>query len=418
MAVNHVFWRINFFILLQAGRWMVMAPALWLKIQQRIPRGNFRTLSGNMLRLPGIFSLVLIVAGLHPGHGLADSMPVKVFSPGKVWRDTGGKPIHAHGSGVLFFHGVYYLYGENKDGPTKPGGCGARVDFTGIRCYSSIDLYNWRDEGIVLQPVLGDPTHDLHPTKVVERPKVAYNAKTGRFVMWMHIDDINYSTARAGVAVADSPAGPFRYIESIRPEGQDSRDQTLFVDDDGKAYRIYSSEGNKTTYISLLSDNYLKHTGYYVRVFENREMEAQTIFKHEGKYYLIASGCACWAPTSARLAVADSIWGPWKELGNPCEGNGSEKTFGAQGTFVLPVAGRKGAFIFMADQWNQHDLRDSRYAWLPIRFVDGKPGICWAGEWALSVFDRKARKVMQAGSPERFPDERSAAAMQSAGKTR
>ena len=189
--------------------------------------------------------------------------------------------------------------------------------------------------------VPGDPAHDLHPSKVCERPKVVFNARTKKFVMWMHIDSEDYKAARAGVAVADWPTGPFRYIESVRPEGQDSRDQTLFQDDDGKAYRIYSSEKNPTTYISLLTDDYLKHSGKFVRVFDGRNMEAQVVFKRAGKYWFIASGCTGWAPNAARSAVADSIWGPWTELGNPCRGPEAEITFRGQSTFVCRSPGER-----------------------------------------------------------------------------
>ena len=309
------------------------------------------------------------------------------FQPGEVWLDTTGKPIQAHGAGVLFHDGTYYLYGENKDGPTKPGGCGARVDVIGISCYSSKDLYHWKYEGLALSSVSDDPKHDLHPSKVVERPKVVFNARTRKYVMWMHIDSLNYKDAKAGVAVSDTPTGPFRYIESVRPEGADSRDQTLFLDDDGKAYRIYSSEGNATTYISLLSDDYLKHTGTFKKVFVGRSMEAASLCKRNGKYYFIGSGCTGWDPNAARSAVADSIWGPWTEQGNPCVGTNSEKTFGAQSTFILPVAGRYDAFIFMADRWNIKNLGDSRYVWLPLIFQIGKPVIRWTNAWDLSYFN-------------------------------
>lgn len=202
--------------------------------------------------------------------------------------------------------------------------------------------------------------------------------------MWMHIDSINYEAARAGVAVSDSPTGPFQYIGSVKPEGADSRDQTVFVDDDGKAYRFYSSEGNYTTYISLLSDDYLTHTGEYRRVFPERCMEAPAICKQDGKYYFFGSGCTGWDPNPARSAVADSIWGPWTELGNPCVGENSETTFNAQSTFILPVADSYDTFIFMADRWDIKNLSDSRYVWLPIVFEDGKPTIRWMAEWSLS----------------------------------
>lgn len=348
------------------------------------------------------FAIILLAAASHMRGANAP-----VFRPGEVWLDTAGKPINAHGGGMLFHDGTYYWYGENKDGRTwlpesTKAWEGYRVDVTGIRCYSSKDLLQWQDEGLVLKPVPGDSSHDLHPSKVCERPKVVFNRRTKKFVMWMHIDSEDYKAARAGVAIANQPTGPFTYIESVRAEGQDSRDQTLFLDDDGKAYRVYSSENNDTTYISLLTDDYLKHSGKFARVFEKRRMEAQVIFKHAGKYWFIASGCTAWDPNPARSAVADSIWGPWTELGNPCHGQDAARTFGGQSTFVFPVAGKENAFIFMADRWNKTNLVDSRYLWLPLRFTGNQPVVEWSAEWNLSVFDRKAAEVgsaSRAGNP-------------------
>jgi beta-xylosidase len=115
-------------------------------------------------------------------------------------------------------------------------------------------------------------------------------------------------------------------------------------------------------------------------------MEAPAVFKRGGKYYLIASGCTAWSPNAARLAVADSIFGPWTEQGNPCVGADADKTFRSQGTFVLPVQGREDKFIFMADRWNQWDLPDSRYVWLPVEFdPSGKPVLRWRARWSLNT---------------------------------
>ena len=324
------------------------------------------------------------------------------FRPGAVWTDQDGAAINAHGGGMLVRDGTYYWYGENKEGRTwlpkvNTKWDGYRADITGIRCYASRDLHAWKDAGLVLRPVPDDPAHDLHPSKVAERPKVAFNAQTRKFVMWLHIDTLDYQAARAGVAVADSPAGPFHYLGSAKPEGADSRDQTLFVDDDGKAYRIYSSEGNKTTYISLLTDDYLQHAGTYVKAFVGRKMEAQVVFKRGGRYWFIASGCTGWDPNAARSAVADSIWGPWRELGNPCVGPNRRTTFRAQSAFVFPVAGKPDAFIFMADRWNKMNLPDSRYVWLPVRFEGAGLRLEWSNAWDLSVFD--ARAAASASAP-------------------
>ena len=340
------------------------------------------------------------------------SIPAATIRPGVVWKDTDGNPINAHGGGVLHHQGVYYWYGMVLEGRTYVPACnaswgGTRVVANGVSCYRSVDLIHWQNLGIVLSAVPDQPDHDLHCDKVIERPKVIYHAKNRKFVMWMHVDSIDYKAAKSGVAIADSPAGPFQYLGSFRSNvgiwptnvtdsdkkdrilardfvgGQMARDMTLFVDDDGKAYQFYASEENTTMHVSLLSDDYLKPAGKFARVFVNRSMEAPAVFKRGGKYYLIASDCTGWKPNAARSAVADHPFGPWKELGNPCVGDASEITFDAQGTHIFRVPGKMDAFVFMADRWKQWNLADSRYVWLPMQFdAQGKPVIRWRDEWS------------------------------------
>ncbi|XP_043713452.1 uncharacterized protein LOC122661983 isoform X2 [Telopea speciosissima] len=294
------------------------------------------------------------------------------FYPGKIWLDTDGNPIQAHGGGILYVErsGTYYWYGENKDGPTyhahKKGA--ARVDIVGVSCYSSKDLWTWKNEGIVLAGEENE-THELHKSNVLERPKVIYNDKTRKYVMWMHIDDANYTKASVGVAISDHPVGPFEYLYSKQPHGFDSRDMTIFKDDDGMAYLVYSSEDNSELHIGPLTDDYLDITQVMRRILVGQHREAPALFKHDGTYYMITSGCTGWAPNEALAHAAESILGPWETMGNPCIGGNKvlrQTTFFAQSTFVLPLPGLPGSFIFMADRWNSADLRDSRYAWLPL----------------------------------------------------
>lgn len=311
------------------------------------------------------------------------------------WLDTSGNPINAHGGGVLYHNGKYYLYGEYKKGKTilpewATWEC-YRTDVTGVSCYSSPDMVNWTFEGIALPAVKDDPNHDLHPSQVLERPKVIYNSKTGKFVMWAHVESANYGKAAAGVAVSDTPTGPFTYLGSFRPNDAMSRDQTVFVDDDGKAYQFYSSENNATLYISELTDDYLKPTGRFTRNFIGESREAPAVFKHDGKYYMLSSGCTGWDPNQAGLAVADSIMGPWTNLGNPCTGKDADKTFYGQSTYVQPVYGKKGLYVAMFDRWNKTDLENSRYIWLPISFDNGKITIPWRERWNMEEFEDQPR---------------------------
>lgn len=354
----------------------------------------------------------------------------KAFLPGELWPDNNGVHINAHGGGILLHEGVYYWFGEHKVG----GEAGNRAQI-GVHVYSSRDLYNWKDEGVALA-VSEDPASDITRGSIIERPKVIHCAQTGQFVMWFHLElkGQGYRAARSGVAVAERPAGPYRFLSSFRPNagvwpenlpaesrkpltpeereaiaklnlqggpvlgypeqlicardfegGQMARDMTLYVDQDGKAWHIYASEENGTLHISQLSDDYLRPAGRYFRAFPGGFNEAPAVFRHAGKYYLITSGCTGWAPNAARLAVADSITGPWKALGNPCRGPKAELTFDGQSTFILPAPGNKG-FIFMADRWRPKNAIDGRYLWLPIQFRDGQPVIEWTDKWDLSVF--------------------------------
>ena len=303
------------------------------------------------------------------------------FRPAAKWLDDQGVPISGHSAGMLIHDKVYYWYGENRT-PGKDGG---------VRCYSSVNLYDWKNEGIVLV-ASDDPASLLKRSCTVERPKVIYNKHTKKFVLWFHSEPKGgYASAEAGVAVSDKPTGPFTMIGSSKPGGQDSRDQTLFLDDDGKAYHICASEGNATLHITRLADDFLKVEGPATKAFPGRSYEAPAVFKHQGKYYLIASGCTGWAPNAARSAVADSILGPWTELGNPWRGPEEQliTSFNSQSTYVLPVQGKADALIFMADRWNPNKLHDSRMIWLPVEWEGDKPVLHWVNEWSLDIFNNK-----------------------------
>ena len=209
--------------------------------------------------------------------------------------------------------------------------------------------------------------------------------------MWAHVESADYSKACAGVAISDSPTGEFTYLGSFRPNGAMSRDQTVFVDDDGRAYHFYSSENNATLYISELTDDYQRPSGRYTRNFVKESREAPAVFKRNGKYYMLSSGCTGWDPNQAELAVADSIMGEWKTIGNPCTGTDADKTFYAQSTYVQKVMGKKDMYIAMFDRWNKKDLENSRYVWLPFSFEGDKITIPWRDKWNFDSFADQGR---------------------------
>jgi len=349
------------------------------------------------------------------------------FKPGLIWPDDEGRHINAHGGGILYYNSTYYWFGEFRAPRLEKD-----KSHYGVSCYSSKDLMNWKNEGLVLK-VINDSASLLKPGCVIERPKVVYNPKTKKFVMWFHheLKGLGYKAALTGVAVSNKITGPYKYIRSLRPNagvwpvnlpdefrksnpkdtllksgsdqwrqavrdglyvrrdfegGQMARDMTLFVDKDGKAYHVHSSEENMTLHFSELTDDYLDFTGKYIRVLPGDSNEAPAIFYAKGSYFMFTSGTTGWKPNAARLAVAKKILGDWKAIGNPCRGTEDENkvTFNSQSTQILQVYNVKNAFIYMGDRWIPDNLADSRHVWLPIEWEKGYPVIKWYPNWNLS----------------------------------
>lgn len=337
---------------------------------------------------------------------------------GGIWPDNNGIHINAHGGGILYQNGRYYWFGEHK----TEGQLGNKA-WVGVHCYSSINLKDWKDEGVALE-MSEDTSSLLVKGCILERPKVIYNEKTRKYVMWFHheLKGQGYKAAMTGLAVSDNVTGPYTYIRSVRPNagiwpvnfnaesaksigsmpergseawqqwvrdggflvrdfegGQMSRDMTLYVDTDGAAYHIAAAEENQTLHFRELTADYLDFTGKYKRVFPGGRNEAPAIFRKDGQYYLISSGLTGWKPNPGRSGVADALMGEWKELGNPCRGTDEEveTTFHSQSTYVIDVAGMGKDFILMADRWTPENAIDGRYIWIKIEFEQKQPILRW-----------------------------------------
>ena len=303
---------------------------------------------------------------------------------GQIWQDTDGNDIQAHGGCIIKHGDTYYWYGEHKGGDNKitrfvSGQEVSRVDVIGISCYTSKDLLNWKYEGLVLESEKSDVTSPIHTSQVVERPKVLYNEKNNNFVLWMHIDRPDYSYAGVGIAVSDSPLGPFKLIRTKIPNKQDSRDMTVYKDKDGVAYLFHSTNRNKTMNIARLNDDYTDVDGFYVSSLVDQEREAPAVFEHGGTYYMVSSGCTSWDPNSALFATCSQVNGKWKLIGNPCEGKNSRLTFFGQSSYVFEAEGK---FYLMLDHWKPNELKKSGYSILEIEITDDNCLVIpWRDEW-------------------------------------
>ncbi len=366
--------------------------------------------------LPILFALLVIPLA-------AQTFKYTEFRPGTLWLDTDGHVINAHGGSMLYHDGTYYWFGEHREQFSTE-------TLVGFSCYSSTDLMNWENRGIVL-PVCKEGGKPLSKGAIMEQPRVAYNKKTKTFVMYFHLEPADgRQNACVWVAVSKNVTGPYKLVKHGRANagqwpmnnnvvhgeysekdkkmsntkwaegwhgavmaglfvrrdfhaGQQCDDMTLFIDDDSRCYHIYSSEDGLALHIAELTDDYLDYTGRYLRVDPTGQNDAPIMFKHDGLYWLFTTTASNWRHAATRLFSSPSIWGPWEPRLAPCKGKYASSTFYSRGTFVFPVAGHPDSFIFMADRWKHSNPIDSRYIWLPLHFKYGAPVLEWQHNWHM-----------------------------------
>ncbi|RGH37837.1 MULTISPECIES: family 43 glycosylhydrolase [Clostridia] len=350
-------------------------------------------------------------------------MKNQAIYPGKVWLDTNGNRIQAHGGSIMYIDGVYYWYGENKEKTDGVNG----IWHWGVKCYSSTDLYNWEDRGIIIPPEPGDPTSSLHPESCMDRPHIIYNKKTKKYVCWMKImNKDSFQTQTETVMVANHILGPYTKVkEGLQPLGMNAGDFDLAVAEDGKAY-YYFERVHSETICADLTEDYTDVTGYYSTHFPRKHppyvREATAHFKRKGKHYLITSGTTGYLPNPSEVAVADTWHGPYKVLGNPHVGDESQTSFHSQISCIFKVEGKKDLYIACADRWlpqnmdkeypiyeemfnsiyseEEKEFDFSRmgeepvqntsiadYVWLPLRFDGDMVYIDWKDEWRIEDYE-------------------------------
>ncbi|MBX9768394.1 MAG: family 43 glycosylhydrolase, partial [Bdellovibrionales bacterium] len=228
--------------------------------------------------------------------------------------DRDGHAIDAHDGEIKLFGSKYYLYGtsyscgfEYLSQGTKP--------FCGFKSYSSTDLVHWDDEGLMFPPSLLAAACSANGCF---RPHVLFNAKTGKYVLW-----INVSEGGVGYRVftSSSPTGPFSLVNAspklLRPSG--GGDHNLFLDDDGTAYLIYSNYGMATEafkiVIEKLNADFTDSTGIYARFPSGGEGE--TMFKRGSTYYVVFDGGCAYCPNgTTHYGTALNPLGPWTYRGS------------------------------------------------------------------------------------------------------
>ena len=302
------------------------------------------------------------------------------------WVDTGGKLINAHDGGILFAEGKYHWYGMALQPlPVISKTNGGQKTLVGVVMYSSTNLYDWTDEGVILE-CSTNPASPLCGPMRFERPKIIYNDTSKKYVMWFHYvarpgDHGNRpGFGEAGVASCSTVNGKYTFHGLTRPIDTNGivRDCTLFKDDDGSAYFIYDRDVRvagpdygRVLHVVKLTSDYLACSSEFCKITNAPQREAPVMVKGDGFYYLITSGMTGWKFNQASYYRATNIFGPYVELGDPCVGSDTSTTFNSQGTYALPIQGKRDAVLFIAERHNTECMTDSSFIFLPVNFTPG-----------------------------------------------
>ncbi|MEV5434691.1 RICIN domain-containing protein [Streptomyces sp. NPDC052682] len=315
------------------------------------PAGRRRRAAAALLTFLGTLAALLLPATA--AHAATVS-----FTTGAARTDQNGNPLQLHGLGIIKVGSTWYGFGEDKTGETS-----ADTSFQDITCYTSDNLADWTYQGQALSRQAGG---DLGPSRIVERPKVIYNASTSTYVMYMHIDSTNYSEAKVGVATSSTPCGPYTYRGSFRPLGNLSRDLGLFKDTDGTAY-LLSEDRNNGLRIDKLSADYLSVDSAVAVLGSSGSgsVEAPAMIKVNGIYYVFGSHLTGWSLNDNIYATATSLSGPWSAFRNFAAPG--THTYGSQTANVITVQGTAGTtYIYAGDRWDTSNLGASKLIWLPL----------------------------------------------------
>ncbi len=224
---------------------------------------------------------------------------------------------------------LYIYTGHDEDG----------ADFFWMqewRVYSTTDMANWTDHGspLAIEDFTWGDDRAWAP-QCVER--------NGKFYFYVPLHSKLTGGMAIGVAVGDSPTGPFKDAlgKPLFDNGSwDNIDPTVFIDDDGQAYIYW---GNPRIYYAKLNPDMISIDGEVGEITQTEESfgapapdkrvkdakyrdiytEGPWFYKRGGKYYLLYA--AGGVPEHIAYSMSDSPTGPWKYMGEimPLQDTGS-----------------------------------------------------------------------------------------------
>lgn len=216
---------------------------------------------------------------------------------------------------IHYFNNKYYIYTTAIYG-------------TQFHAYSSNDLTNWQDEGLIF---------DLFP----DSPWSQYNGWAPA-VVFRNNKYYFYYTAetKIGVAVGNTPTGPFTDIGApligTDPYTDDIIDANVFIDDDGQAYIYYGGSGKSRMVVRKLNADMVSLATGPTDITPQNYTEGPYMVKRKGIYYMMYSNGAWFNDTyNVQYSTSNSPMGPWTYRGKVLSSNSEDKGPGHHGVLKI-----------------------------------------------------------------------------------
>jgi hypothetical protein len=256
---------------------------------------------------------------------------------------------------------TYYRFNlVNKTSPEK--------GFKEFIMQTSTDDINYGNDTVALSYT---DAPDLNNCKL-ECITFVYNPTINKIILWAHYENnADYTLARLAVASA-TPGQKFVYGKSFRPFNNQSRDMSVFEDDDGSAYITSTANNNADMILYKLTSNWQDVESQVSTIYVGMHREAPSMIKKDGLYYLFTSQPAGWYPSKSMYSSAASISGKWSEMREI----GNTSTFSSQSGQVARLKeGTGNNYAMMANRWmfGWKDAVDPTHhqRMLPISFSNG-----------------------------------------------
>lgn len=345
--------------------------------------------------------MTLLTAGLMLGvtscsPSEPDVQPV-IITNDTFWSDTDGNLICSQGGGIFRFtdptdgQDKYFWYGahyaEADSFAANPVRKYQHCSFQGVTLYTSVDLGHWQRRTDVLTPkAVGQ--HEW-----LGRLGVCPIKERGLYALLIQHD------ASLLIALAKSPLGPFepyRHIDMTPIIGTpNTGDQTVFVDDDGTGYLVYSyGRGRNRIYLSQIGvEQKTDSIGLLdcTELFHGQSREGNCMFKYDGKYYISASNIYGWDSSHAFYLSSNNIRGPYTAPNGDMKimrGCAQDYAHVSQTGFYLTVHGtEQDLVLYCGDRWTDFANNGLGYnQWVPIAFdQDNEPIFNSLSQWRLDA---------------------------------